>query len=89
MKKILSTGVIMAAAFLAGCSMPKNISFASDTYEPFMFNKTYNRDEYGIEVLVDKDTKVEYMLIEKSNSHGKGLSITPRYNADGTLKISE
>lgn len=89
MRKILLTVVIMAAAFLIGCSRFKNISFASDTYEPFMFNKTYNYDEYDIEVLVDKDTKVEYMLIDKSSSYGRGVSITPRYNADGTLKISE
>lgn len=45
-------------------------------------------------ILVDKETRVEYLLVAFSYypnriDSGTGTSITPIYNADGSLKIYE
>lgn len=45
-------------------------------------NIQYLQDYYRYEFIVDKETCGEYIL-------DKGISMTPRLNADGTLKLNE
>lgn len=49
----------------------------------------YNFHGDRIYYAYDKDTKVEYIIVVYAAGYKGGISITPRYNADGTLKIHE
>lgn len=40
---------------------------------------------YGITILVDKETGVNYILAQ----YGDNINITPRLNLDGTLYVSK
>jgi hypothetical protein len=40
------------------------------------------------EVYVDPETGVEYIVIFERKQYGLGVGITPRLNADGTLRVN-
>lgn len=42
-----------------------------------------SKDDVSHRIFIDEDTGVEYIVYKKDY----GLGITPRYNADGTLKV--
>lgn len=48
---------------------------------------SYNFTSDSIYYVYDKETLVEYIVVISTSGYGNGCSITPRYNADGTLKI--
>ena len=77
-KRILLALVLIAS--LVGCARAETSSNIVDEFECSYFDNLSN-----VYLLTDKTTGVEYILyigIQKA-----GLS--PRYNADGTLKINE
>ena len=85
MKKLLAIILTMAMALCAaGCSgteeetcQAEKQPFSRTTYD--MQSTTY------VSVIVDKETGVNYVFYK--SGYGGGLS--PRYNADGTLYITE
>ena len=80
MKRIKALiGVILASAILSGCGMPT----VEDTEKaPTYFIKI--SDEYCGDVVYDTRTGVEYWLSFGSYNYG---TLTPLYNADGSLMI--
>lgn len=74
MKKIISLILVIAIMLLVACSDVK-----ADT------QKNYIQDGWGIKIMVDKETGVNYILFRGNNRGG----ITPRLNADGTPYVSE
>lgn len=77
MKKIISTGLIIATSFLAGCGVNNNIN-AEDV---LIFSRV-DKDGY-FNVYKDEKTGVHYIKY----SHANGVGLCPRYNADGNLYV--
>lgn len=84
MKKIIISILLVIAFVLVGCGSndSSKISATNDSH----FIISYENEEHSqyIYTLKDKDTGVCYLLILKVGTGGS--SITPLYNADGTLK---
>lgn len=58
--------------------------------EAFSFTWVSNSGFYGCTyALVDNETGVNYIVVERNSKYGEGVSITPRFNVDGTLYVSE
>lgn len=76
MKKLLLAFALLVS--LVGCEEIKN-----NRIKEIKFEVIHN--EKWVNVLVDKETGVEYIFYD--GGYNGGLS--PRYNADGTLKINE
>lgn len=76
MKKILTTGLIIAISFLAGCGVNNNANANVDDVD----FSIVGRDGY-MEVFRDNETKVNYVVYTNS----RGIGICPRYNNDGTI----
>lgn len=77
MKKIISTGLIIATSFLVGCGVNNNIN-AEDVLN---FSRV-DKDGY-FDVYKDEKTGVHYIKY----SHNRGIGLCPRYNADGSLYV--
>lgn len=81
MKKILLILLITALILcIVGCR-------EADAETELKFEKTYYGDGGGVytAVIVDPETGVNYLF----HKGGYGGGMTPRYNADGTLYVSE
>ena len=87
MKKLLVSMALIVAFALGACSdagvqanaeeeTVEVVSFTRVSHDLFLGN-TY--------IVVDNETGVNYIVVGGSN----GVSITPRFNADGTLYVSE
>lgn len=50
----------------------------------FTQKEKHEISSYNYRVIVDKETGVEYLVVDYG--HGGEVSVTPLYNADGTLK---
>lgn len=64
----------------AGCS-------GSGDNQTERFEMILEEDNYSLllEIIVDDETGVEYLIVRQS----KGIGVTPLYNADGSVKIHE
>lgn len=71
-RKLILTFLIIALLMLGGCT--ESMVYSTDII-----------GDYAINVYVDEETGVNYIWIHTPNS---GTTITPRYNADGTLYVS-
>ena len=71
-RKLIATFLIIALLMLGGCAES-------------MVHSTDSIGNYSINVYVDEETGVNYIWIHTMNG---GATITPRYNADGTLYVS-
>lgn len=78
MKKIL-VGLVCIAVLLVGCSA----EYENKAWKTF-YTTVYSG--YGYLIVYDNDTKVMYYM--SNGSYNKG-SITPLFNADGTLRVWE
>lgn len=77
MKKIISLILVIAIILLVGCA---------ETTEADTQTK-YIQDDYGYcEIIVDKETGVNYVVY--ANYHKKSGGLTVRLNADGTPYVS-
>lgn len=95
-KKIVMIIALCLTMLLVGCSDKNETSDANKQSENknYYENKNYlihiSTETIGVNVhisyLYDKETKVMYMIVY---SYKEGLSITPLYNADGTLRLYE
>lgn len=78
MKKIISLILVIAIMLLVGCA---------ETTEADTQTNYIQDDDYGYyEIIVDKETGVNYILYSNYHIHGSG--ITARLNADGTPYVS-
>lgn len=73
---------------IVGCSVNSNEEVKADNSRMI---KVYSPNDYKIiddyTILKDAETGVEYLIYYTSRADG-GIAITPLYNADGTLKVS-
>ena len=84
MKKLLAIILTMAMVLCAaGCSGTEEETCQAEK-QPFS-RTTYDMQETYVSVIVDHETGVNYVFYK--SGYGGGLS--PRYNADGTLYITE
>ena len=76
-KIIILPAVLLAGIFIGGCS--DNDARAEDAEPLRALNSDLQlNDSY---VMVDKKTHVQYLVVEENNQ--KGISVTPRVNANG------
>ena len=76
MKKIISLILVIAIILLVGCAETTEADTQID----------YIQDEWGIKIMVDKETGVNYIV---RNYYQQSTVITVRLNADGTPYVSE
>ena len=82
MKRIIIFISCLVIGFLTGCIINTEAKHDSP------LNIYYESENGNFHVLrvVDNDTKVNYIVVETDLGGGyRGLSVCPRYNADGTL----
>ena len=85
MKKLLAIILTMAMALcVAGCSGTEEETCKSEK-QPFSRTTYDMQGTTYVSVIVDQETGVNYVFYK--SGYGGGLS--PRYNADGTLYITE
>ena len=84
-KKILAVVLGLTLCFgMIGCSKGDIEPETSNLANKYIDLVTiYKDDNYNIEVLYDKNTKVMYFVKRGSDRFG----ITPIYNSDGTVKL--
>ncbi len=85
LKTIIITCIFTLAGFIVGCA--SETTHASNNNNNFEIK--YENDKISrqfIYITIDKETGVNYIIASHIDG---GISITPRYNADGTLYISE
>lgn len=76
MKKVLILILILAVAFaIFGCQSAEAFGGGNG-----------NGSMCGVNIYVDKSTGVNYLV---AKNYDNGIAICPRYNADGTLYVSE
>ena len=80
MKKLLFA---ISLFCLASCRLPDNSNATSIKTDSRIFYISGGGNSY-MSVICDRDTRVEYLVV-KYTMEG-GVSVTPLYNADGTLK---
>lgn len=81
MKKIII--VLALSIIMVGCGQTQELTKADDS-RFIITSETYKDSIYYI-TIKDKQTGVEYLTISTNKTDG-GVSVTPLYNADGTLK---
>lgn len=91
MKRLFICMALIAAFTLGACSdAGVQANAEEETVEAFSFTWVSNSGFYGCTyALVDNETGVNYIVVERNSKYGEGVSITPRFNADGTLYVSE
>lgn len=91
MKILLVCMALIAACTLGACSdAGVRVNAEEETVEAFSFTWVSNDGLYGCTyALVDNATGVNYIVVERNSKYGEGVSITPRFNADGSLYVSE
>lgn len=90
MKKLLVSMALIVAFALGACNDAGiQANAEEETVDAFSFAWASNSGFYGITyTVVDNETGVNYIVVERSSARGHSVSITPRYNADGTLYVS-
>jgi len=76
--------LVILSVFISGCVLA---SETSETENPMVLieYQTWGNFWAEIGVFIDPDTGVNYLILREPNRAG----ICPRYNADGTLYVSE
>lgn len=87
MKQFLVCTALIAAFTLGACSdAGVQVNDEEETVAVFSFTWNSHNGLYGdTYIAVDNETGVNYIAVERNN----GVSITPRFNADGSLYVSE
>lgn len=87
MKKLLVSFGLILIVSLCACTTSNDVSASSkhglEKYTKTRVGKCHTAYEY-----VDKDTGVHYLIVTP-NLNEKEVAITPMYDKDGTLKVSE
>lgn len=83
--------LIMPIMVFCGCTdIPKTQDYTEQQNERFVYIKAYTSENTRvITILVDKETRVMYMVYHEAGSYGGNTGITVMLNADGTPMIWE
>jgi hypothetical protein len=90
MKKLRNT-IMIVTIFIGGvCLGACKNNVSADTVKNFSIERDCRIGQSNIDILTDKETGVQYIVIasQYSDSDGfdrQGISITPRLRADGSL----
>lgn len=85
MKKICIV-LSMCMMFMLGACCVQDVS--AEQKNPIkIWGENQNGLYYTLNV-VDENTGVNYIVVGVDHSHGCGVAITPRLNADGTLYVT-
>ena len=90
--KIFVTAVALAAAFICGActgtteAHTHTVSAAENSIDDSWVDGFWQVDG---DIIIDPETGVHYICLVSFNGSGKGIGITPRFNADGTLYTGE
>lgn len=89
MKKLLISVALVVAFALGACS---TLTVSADQQHPLKIWFQNKNGRYCTLCLVDEDTGVNYVVVS-AETGGSGfpeaVAITPRFNADGSLYVSE
>lgn len=84
MKKLV-IGLALAI-IMVGCTKTQTQENVNADYSRFIKLSKEEIDSKSYIVAKDKNTGVEYLIVYDTNYSRTGISVTPLYNADGTLK---
>lgn len=84
MKKLVIGLVI--SIIMVGCTKTQTQENVNADYSRFIKSSKEEIDGKSYIVAKDKNTGVEYLIVYDTNYGRTGISVTPLYNADGTLK---
>lgn len=84
MKKLLI--VLVISIIMVGCTKTQTQENVNADYSRFIKLSKEEIDGKSYIVAKDKNTGVEYLIVYDTNYCRTGISVTPLYNADGTLK---
>ena len=87
MKQFLVCMALIAAFTLGACSdAGVQVNAEEETVEAFSSTWVSDTGFFGsIHTVVDNETGVTYIVVERNS----GVTITPRFNADGSLYVSK
>lgn len=87
-KLLLPTLLFILGLFIGGCSITTVKAEQDNPLKIWFQNENGSMNTYNI---VDENTGVNYVVVsEEALYHGEpSVAICPRYNADGTLYVSE
>lgn len=89
MKRLLVCMALIAAFTLGACSDAEvRVNAEEETGIAFSFTPVSDGHSGSTYIVVDNKTGVNYICVEDYYS-GYGVAITPRFNADGSLYVSE
>lgn len=71
---------------MVGCTKTQTQENVNADYSRFIKSSKEEIDGKSYIVAKDKNTGVEYLIVYDTNYGRTGISVTPLYNADGTLK---
>lgn len=71
---------------MVGCTKTQTQENVNADYSRFIKSSKEEIDGKSYIVAKDKNTGVEYLIVYDTNYCRTGISVTPLYNADGTLK---
>lgn len=90
--KIFVTAVALAAAFICGActgtpeAHTHTVSAAENPIDDSWVDVFW---KVNGDIIVDPETGVHYICLVSLLDNGRGIGITPRFNADGTLYTEE
>lgn len=81
MKKLLILLIVAVIIFtMISCD-------STEPVEASTIHRTFTNGNMKVEI--DKETGVNYIVYKDRDNYALGIGICPRYNADGTLYVSE
>ena len=83
---IIITIMFVLGLFIGGCStIQSKAEESNENVSIYLLGKIL--DNFECDTLIDEETGVNYIVLRYP--HGSDISICPRYNADGSLYVSE
>ena len=83
--KMLLIGLALSI-IMVGCTKTQTQENVNADYSRFIKSSKEEIDGKSYIVAKDKNTGVEYLIVYDTNYCRTGISVTPLYKADGTLK---
>lgn len=92
MKKAIMVAVVAFSFLLGACGADaietEVKANAANDFELEWMGSDYT-NSWDAFLVVDETTGVNYIIVESVSGYGRGVGITPRYNADGSLRVSD
>ena len=85
-QRVSVIGLALLLVLSLFCAMVVQVDAAQD--RPLKIWKENDNGKYSTFNVVDENTGVNYVVVAVESSRGHGVSVCPRYNADGSLYVS-